>query len=178
MECMDTGWYLDNIRKPVYNACLKTCVSLCVTVSEWHWLSRCALRLTVNVTVRLSLVIWCQRTSSTGKIQGDGWKFLDCFKSYFGSQISSQSLNEVPITAKSITKGEFFNIWTSFNDCDDIWPKITFEMVQEFPTVSLDLPKYGCQILGFPLHFCFCLVYKIVKHGTDSDTVTLTAKSH
>ena len=32
-----------------------------------------------------------------GKIQGDGRKFLDCFKSYFGSQISSQSLNEVHI---------------------------------------------------------------------------------
>ena len=29
------------------------------------------------------------------KIQGDGWKFLDCFKSNFGSQISSQSLNEI-----------------------------------------------------------------------------------
>ena len=39
-----------------------------------------------------------------GKIQGDGRKFLDRFKSYFGSQISSQSLNEVdpyvPITAE------------------------------------------------------------------------------
>ena len=30
-----------------------------------------------------------------GKIQGDGRKFLDRFKSYFGSQISSQSLDEV-----------------------------------------------------------------------------------
>ena len=32
--------------------------------------------------------------SVCGKIQGDGQKFLDRFKSYFGSQISSQSLNE------------------------------------------------------------------------------------
>ena len=31
------------------------------------------------------------------KIQGDGRKYLDRFKSYFGSQISSQSLNEVHI---------------------------------------------------------------------------------
>ena len=29
-----------------------------------------------------------------GKIQGDGRKFLDRYKSYFGSQISSESLNE------------------------------------------------------------------------------------
>ena len=29
-----------------------------------------------------------------GKIPGDGQKFLDRFKSYFGSQISPQSLNE------------------------------------------------------------------------------------
>ena len=43
------------------------------------------------------------------KIQGDGRKFLDCFKSYFGSQIS-QSLNEVHIyrlQPKSATKGDF-----------------------------------------------------------------------
>ena len=48
----------------------------------------------------------------TGKIQGDGRKFLDRFKSYFGSQISSQSLNEVHIyqlQLKSATKGEFFS---------------------------------------------------------------------
>ena len=32
-----------------------------------------------------------------GKIQGDSRKFLDHFKSYFGSQISSQSLNVVHI---------------------------------------------------------------------------------
>ena len=46
-----------------------------------------------------------------GKIQGDGRKFLDRFKSYFGSQISSQSLNEVHIyrlQPKSATKGDLF----------------------------------------------------------------------
>ena len=47
----------------------------------------------------------------SGKIQGDGRKFLDSFKSYFGSQISSQSLNEVHIyqlQPKSATKGDFY----------------------------------------------------------------------
>ena len=44
----------------------------------------------------------------------DGRKFLDRFKSYFGSQISSQSLNEVHIyrlQPKSATKGDFFLIY-------------------------------------------------------------------
>ena len=31
------------------------------------------------------------------KIQGDGRKFPDCCKSYFGSQMPTQSLNEVHI---------------------------------------------------------------------------------
>ena len=47
----------------------------------------------------------CQKAA--GKIQGDGRKFLDRFKSYFGLQISSQSLNEVHIyqlQPKSATK--------------------------------------------------------------------------
>ena len=35
-----------------------------------------------------------------GKIQEDGRKFLGRFKSYLGPQMSSQSLDEVPITAK------------------------------------------------------------------------------
>ena len=51
-----------------------------------------------------------------GKIQEDGRKFLDCFKSYFGSQISSQSLNEIhiyPLQPKSATKGDFFHIFLS-----------------------------------------------------------------
>ena len=53
-----------------------------------------------------------------GKIQGDGRKFLDRFKIYFGSQIS-QSLNEVHIyrlQPKSATKGEFFSYIFVF-DC-------------------------------------------------------------
>ena len=51
-----------------------------------------------------------------GKIQGNGRKFLDRFKSYFGSQISSQSLNEVHIyrlQPKSAAKGDFFHIFLS-----------------------------------------------------------------
>ncbi len=55
-------------------------------------------------------------STKPGKIQGDGRKFLDRFKSYFGSQISSQSLNEVHIyrlQPKSATKGEFFHIFLS-----------------------------------------------------------------
>ena len=50
------------------------------------------------------------------KIQGDGRKFLDRFKSYFGLQISSQSLNEIYIyqlQPKSATKGEFLHIFLS-----------------------------------------------------------------
>ena len=54
---------------------------------------------------------WSTRFGSVfGKIQGDSRKFLDRFKSYFGSQIS-QSLNAVHmyrIQPKSATKGEFF----------------------------------------------------------------------
>jgi len=49
-----------------------------------------------------------------GKIQGDGRKFLDRFKSYFGSQISSQSLNEVhmyQLQPKSATKSIFLHIF-------------------------------------------------------------------
>ena len=55
-----------------------------------------------------------------GKIQGDSRKFLDRFKSYFGSQISSQSLNEVHICRlqpKSATKGEFFSSSYFVFDC-------------------------------------------------------------
>ena len=55
-----------------------------------------------------------------GKIQGDGRKFLNHFKSYFGSQISPQSLNEIHIyrlQPKSATKGDFFSydccLWLS-----------------------------------------------------------------
>ena len=56
-----------------------------------------------------------ERTVKT-KIQGHGRKSLDRFKSYSGSQISSQSLNEVHIyqlQLKSTTKGDFFHIFLS-----------------------------------------------------------------
>ena len=63
--------------------------------------------------------------SHWGKIQGDGRKFLDRFKSYSGSQISSQSLNEVHIyqlQPKSATKGDFF-IYFVF-DCFELASRI------------------------------------------------------
>ena len=56
---------------------------------------------------------------TSGKIQGDGRKFLYRFKSYSGSQISSQSLNEFHVyqlQPKSTTKGEFFSYIFVF-DC-------------------------------------------------------------
>ena len=49
---------------------------------------------------------------SEGKIQGDARKFLDRLKNYSGSQISSQSLNEVHIyrvQPKSATKSDLFS---------------------------------------------------------------------
>ena len=53
--------------------------------------------------------LWGDANYWSGKIQGDGSKFLDRFKNYFGSQIS-QSLNEVHIyrlQPKSATKSVF-----------------------------------------------------------------------
>ena len=57
-----------------------------------------------------------KKKKKKSKIQGDGRKFLDSFKSCFGSQISSQPLNEVYIyqlQPKSATKGDFFHIFLS-----------------------------------------------------------------
>ena len=57
-----------------------------------------------------------RRTVKIGKIQGDDRKFLDRFKSYFGSKISSQSLNEIHIyrlQPKSAIKCEFFHLFLS-----------------------------------------------------------------
>ena len=51
-----------------------------------------------------------------GKTQGNDRKFLDRFKSYFGSQISSQSLNEIHICRlqpKSATLVDFFHMFLS-----------------------------------------------------------------
>ena len=56
------------------------------------------------------LIIMVSFVNIQGKIQGDGRKFLDRFKSYFGSQIS-QSLNEVHIyrlQSKSTIKDDLF----------------------------------------------------------------------
>ena len=50
-----------------------------------------------------------------GKIQGDSLKFLEHFKSYFGSKISSQSLNVYQLQPKSATKGDFFHIFLSLS---------------------------------------------------------------
>ena len=60
-----------------------------------------------------------EANKNSGKMQGDGQKFLDRFKGYFWSQISSQSLNEVHIyrsQPKSATKGEFLKYVFVF-DC-------------------------------------------------------------
>ena len=53
-----------------------------------------------------------------GKIRGDGRTFLDRFKSYFGSQISSQSLNVVHIRSTDYSRNSqqkviFFHIFLS-----------------------------------------------------------------
>ena len=84
------------------------CVCVC---TEWT-----LVKYTVRWHVHIS-VHWFR--TGRGKIQGDGWKFLDRFKSYFGSQISSQSLNEIHICwlqPKSTTKGDFFSYIFGF-DC-------------------------------------------------------------
>ena len=85
-------------------------------------------------TMRRSMASWCWTSHRymyvvSGKIQGDGRKFLDRFKSYFGSQISSQSLNEIHICRYPQQKVSFsfmslivsssrlmlpFDVWPSF----------------------------------------------------------------
>ena len=86
-------------------------------------ISVCCFRLKDNqVTFLVVLVQWTlscisvklQYARCVGKIQGDGRKFLDRLKSYFGSQISFQSLNEVHIyrlQPKSATKDEVFVVF-------------------------------------------------------------------
>ena len=64
-----------------------------------------------------------EKQISSGKIQGDSRKFLDRLKSYFGSQISSQSLNEVYIyqlQPKSATKGDFFSRYIFVFNCFEL----------------------------------------------------------
>ena len=96
-------------------------------------------------TVKVRVLAPLNRTACLGKIQGrDGRKFLDRFKSYLGSQISSQSLNEIHIyrlQPKSATKGEFFfsHIFLSLIVSSsrrmlpfDVWPS--------FPVTTWTLP--------------------------------------
>ena len=86
------------------------------------------------------MMIW----RHSGKIQEDGRKLLDHFKSYFRSQISSQSLNEIHICrlqpkSKSATKGEFLFLFVSLIVSSsrlmlpfDVWPS--------FPVTTWTLP--------------------------------------
>ena len=56
----------------------------------------------------------CCHNTRFDNTQGDGRKFLDSFRSYFGSQISSRLLNGVHIyrlQPNSATKGDFFPIY-------------------------------------------------------------------
>ena len=81
----------------------------------------------------------CQ--SSVGKIQGDSGKFLDCFKSYLGSQISSQSLNEVYIywlQPNSTTKDMFYH--TVVFDCLSWCIMLPFDVWLCFPVTMWTLP--------------------------------------
>ena len=107
-----------------------------------------------------------------GKIQGDGRKFLDSFKSYFGSQISSQWLNEVHIyrlRTKSATKGEFlfqqyFCLWLfRVGACCPL----TFDLVSQYQRerfLSADVGKaivfttQRSQIAFFSVHFPWFLI--------------------
>ena len=96
-------------------------------LSNWQWVSyqstHSIIHQSINTTTEqmaiqltgkeaISLNLWPKRRHRHwGRIQGDGRKFVDSFKSYFGSQISSQSLNEVhmyPLQPKSATKGMCF----------------------------------------------------------------------
>ena len=78
-----------------------------------------------------------------GKIQGDCRKFLDRFKSYFGSQISSQSLDEVHIyrlQPKSATKVDFFlHIFLSLIVSSGL-RMLPFDVWPSFPVTTWTLP--------------------------------------
>ena len=99
---------------------LNLCVCVCV---QGISLSNIKIQeLSLSVCLSLSHTHTLTRTHNQGhtylcsKIQGDGRKFLDHFKSYFGSKISSQSLNEIHIyrlQPKSATNGDFFHIFLS-----------------------------------------------------------------
>ena len=70
----------------------------------------------------------------------DSWKFLDHFKSYFGSQISSQSLNEIHICwlqPKSATKGDFFHIFLSLI-VSSRWLMLPFDVWPSFSVTTMN----------------------------------------
>ena len=68
-----------------------------------------------------------------GQIQGDGRKFLDRFKSYFRSQISLQSLNEVHISQNPQQKVLLFFPYIFVFDCQfesaHVSCPLTFDLV-------------------------------------------------
>ena len=75
-------------------------------------------------------------------VYGDGRKFLDRFKSYFGSQISSQSLNEIHICRlqpKSTAKGECFHIFLSLI-VSSSRRMLPFDVWLSFPVTTWTLP--------------------------------------
>ena len=99
------------------------------------------------------------------KMQGDGRKFLDRFKSYFGSKISSQSLNEIHIyqfySQNPQQKGIFFIIFVF--DCQFESPgaycPLTFDLVSQgerFPSADFDKTIVLFNVLWlqfFSVHF-------------------------
>ena len=72
-----------------------------------------------------------------GKIQGDGRKFLDRFKSYLGSQISSQSLRSLRSISADYSqnpqqKVSFFHIFLSLI-VSSSWLLMPFDVRPSFP---------------------------------------------
>ena len=104
----------------------------------WTLQSKINRKLTVVIFLfllpKLLLLFRVQFITILGTIQGDGRKFLDRFKSYFGSQIS-QSLNEVHVCRlqpKSATKGEgVFHIILSLSVRVDACCPLTFDLVSQ-----------------------------------------------
>ena len=104
-----------------------------------------------------------------GKIQGDGGKFLDHFKSYFGSQTLSQSLNEIRIywlQAKSTTKDDLFLYYflsVQFGACCPLTFYLVFQQQRECflhadfcKTIVLTTQHW--QIAIFSVHFWWFLI--------------------
>ena len=90
-----------------------------------------------NSTIYIYIYIYIYHYYLCGKIQGDGRKFLDSFKSYFGSQILSHSLNGIhimyPLQPKSATKGKFFPYIFVFVSS---WCMLPLDIWLSFPVTS------------------------------------------